>query len=149
MKIILSLLLLCFSTSTYANNTKIIDDLIKKYSPSYENTKGFKAKKIQVMEISDKESGELEEKIEIKANVSSFFYDLPTQQVIAYKKDGKVEDPKDYKDRGDKTPIHPLFDKQSLEHYTFKSAGKEKYKGVEYEKFSFTPKKRKKKYIEG
>ena len=64
-------------------------------------------------------------------------------------KNGEKADPKDYKDRGGKTPRHPLFDARGPEHYQVKVLGREQKHGRACVVLRFIARKKTSRHLQG
>jgi len=119
----------------------------------FEDFIGTERKEVQRIERRDSESGRLKELKEIVVRSRDYFYSDREVEVLEVKDltegDAKQLSPSDYKVRGSRVPLHPLFDAQGPSHYRVSLEAPEEKFGHQCAVLRFIPLKRTKRHFEG
>ncbi len=120
MRVFLILLLCFFSFSLFADkNSKIIDEIYKKYIPIYKKYSGVLSKRSVFIKKYDPKTGELKSTMNLLIVRKNYFYKAPDVKVLKFIKNGKVQNPNDYSTH-ETAPFFPIFDEKGRDRYVLK-----------------------------
>lgn len=98
---------------------RILTGIFNKYIPVYTQYRGVESTSRSVIREYDARTRALKSTMEVIANRKDYFYDPPEIKVLSYRKDGRNQDPADYR-AWEMKPGYPVFDPRGTDHYTLK-----------------------------
>lgn len=155
MKVYLFILVFILSISTPGmaadaryDSEKIVNQVIKKYSPLYQKYKGAQAVMKRATKEYDPGKNKQTHTMKLTMKRKDFFYAQPEIMTLRYSRDGKKKPIEEFKHLEQK-PFYPLFDKNSKKNYKIKVIGYKRINGKKCYKLKVTPKKNSMRYFKG
>jgi ribosomal protein L22 len=127
---------------------EIIDKITFLNVKAYKKYMGIESKRKVITKEYDSKTDKLLHQSEAVVLRKDYFYEMPSQTVLSYRKDGKDMDVSEYKERKN-MPTHPVFDENGHLRYDTRILGMEKINGINCFKIKISAKKKTERHIEG